>query len=90
MTAELEQLLATVRSRVSDPVKQELVARIAGDLAQLSVRALGGEDVEREVQHVRAQGALLAAGEAMAVSQALSDWATRIVGALVKAAIPAA
>lgn len=85
--ASIEPLLADMRQRVADPTRQAIAAGIAIDLAQLTARALAGEDVEGELRHLRAQAASLAAVEAQAVHDAMLAWVGRVVGAVVRAVL---
>lgn len=88
--ASLEPLLASVRARISDPARQALVAQIAADAAQLSVRALAGEDVTSELAHVRAQGLLLASEESEIVRLSVMSWVAETVGVVLRGALAVA
>lgn len=88
--ASLEPLLAAVRARISDPARQAIAAQIADDAAQLSVRALAGEDVSAELAHVRAQGLLLASEESEVVRLSVLSWVAETVGTVLRGALVAA
>ena len=82
-------MLDNLRSRVASPERKEVVAALAVDLAQLSARALAGEDVQSEIQQLRAQAAMLAAQETELIRNALLDWIGTITSAVVRGALAA-
>lgn len=84
---ELRTMLDDLRDRVTSPERKAVVVNLAADLAQLTSRALAGENVTVELQHVKAQGALLRASEAELVSNALTDWIGLVVSAIVRGAL---
>jgi len=86
----LKDVLAELRGRIADPARQQILVQLTTDLAQLSSRALAGENVEAELRHVRAQGAMLAAEEAALVRNTLLDWIGVVTGAVVRGALTAA
>lgn len=83
----LEQMLAELKGRVLSPERKEVVAQIATDLIQLNTRALAGEDVSAELQHVKSQSASLAASEVELVRNSVLGWVSLITGAIVRGAI---
>jgi hypothetical protein len=83
----LADMLAELKAKVASPERKEVLAALATDLAQLSSRALLGEDVSAELQHVKSQGESLAASESELVRSAFLDWAELIVGTVVRGAL---
>lgn len=86
----LDELLAELRGRVTDPAKQQLVVQIAADLTRLHSLELLGQDVTKELRHVHAQAKLLGATEALAVQAVFTDWVTKLATGLVTAAVSGA
>jgi hypothetical protein len=86
---ELKAMLEALRDQVASPERKEIVVALAADLAQLTSRAIAGEDVSAELQHVKAQGELLAASEAALVNNALTDWIGLVTTAIVRGALAA-
>jgi len=68
-----EPLLQNVLNRLStnDPETRDLAARITTDAALLTARAAAGEDVEAEIQHLKAQALNLSAEVAQVISDEL-------------------
>ena len=82
-----DELLQTLKARVTDPDRQLMLATIAADLTRISAQALVDPvNAEREARYVRAQISNLAATEQLAVQDAFTEWAGRLVFALVTAA----
>ncbi len=85
-----KDLIAQLRGRIMDPARQAIVEALAQDVTQLQVRALAGEDVQREMAHVKAQAASLTATEAAFVREAVLGWVGEIARVVVGAAFAAA
>lgn len=83
-----DEIVAEATSRVTDPAKKELVARIAADAVRVAAMATTDPAAaEREAAHLKAQSLNLAAAEASAVSLAVGKWAQQFVYALVLGAL---
>lgn len=89
LSPTLEEMLADLKGRIASPERKEVVAALTVDLAQLSTRALAGENVAGELQHVKAQGELLAASEVELVRNTLTDWIAIVTGAVIRGALAA-
>ena len=83
----LQEMLNELRGKVLSPERKEVVVALATDLAQLTSRSIAGEDVEKELQHVRSQGAMLSASEAGLVRNTLLDWLGLITASVVRGAL---
>lgn len=83
----LQEMLNELRGKVLSPERKEVVVALATDLAQLTSRSLAGEDVEKELKHVRAQGEMLSASEVGLVRNTLLDWLGLFTGAFVRGAL---
>ena len=81
---KLEDLIDSIKARISDPAKQLIAVALATDLAQLQVRQLAGEDVAQELLHLRAQATSLGAIEAATLRDVYVGWVGAIAGALVQ------
>lgn len=87
----VDELVNTVRGRITDPARKAVAAALVIDLAHVHTLALAGSpSAQRELAHVTAQAKQLAATEATIVSSAFEDWAMRVTTALVSVAIGAA
>jgi len=80
----LEQIVARLNQRFTDPAKRELLAVIAADATTLAAQALTNSvDVAVEAQHIKAQTANLTAEEAAVASnvifQGLSETIRQVV-----------
>lgn len=74
-------------SGVEDPAKKALVAEIATDLANMTTRALAGENVATEMNHVRMQATQLTASTRVAVSREWGKWVQEVVTVLIQVAL---
>lgn len=87
LPSTLGDMLNDLKSQVASPERKVVVTNLAADLAQLSSRALAGEDVSAELAQVKAQGELLAASEQQLVSNALTNWIGLLTTAIVRGAL---
>lgn len=83
----LQEMLNELRGKVLSPERKEVVVALATDLAQLTSRSLAGEDVEKELKHVRSQGEMLSAAEIGLVRNTLLDWLALITASVVRGAL---
>ena len=83
----LQQMLDEIRANVASPERKEVLVNLTTDLAQLSARALAGEDVSAEIQQDKAQGLMLSASEIALVQRTILNWLSLIVGAVVRGAL---
>lgn len=83
----LGDMLNELKAQVLSPERKVVVTNLAADLAQLSSRALAGENVAAELAQVKAQGELLAASEQALVSNALTNWIGLVTTAIVRGAL---
>ena len=82
----LSDLLARVREVLPDDIDDEtiaLVERVATSAALLAARASVGEDVDREMQHVKAQAMNLSAEYLQKTIDEVRDWLLEAVGKVV-------
>jgi hypothetical protein len=80
-------MLDEIRSNVASPERKEILVNLTTDLAQLSARALAGEDVSAEIQQDKSQGLSLSASEVALVQRTILNWLSLIVGAVVRGAL---
>lgn len=82
-----KDLLDKLRGRITDPARQAVVEALLVDLAQLQVRALAGEDVQKEMRHVQAQSLSLTATEAAVLRDAVLGWIGNFIHVAIGAAL---
>ena len=84
---ELFERLKTHTS-LHDPAKQEIVAQLVADSAQLAFRAAAGEDVDRELAHVKSQAMNLGREERAFLSAELATWITKTIAGIFAETFP--
>ena len=86
---DIRQMLDDLGGKVASPERRAVLTAIATDLAQLTARSLAGENVEQDLRHANAQGAMLAASEQELVRSAVLDWIGVVTRAIVGGALAA-
>lgn len=85
-----EELLASLKARITDPEKQLILASIVADTTRVaSLTITDPEAGAREARFLKAQLSNLAATEAIAVQDVVTEWMSRAVFAFVQAAFVA-
>jgi len=82
----LSDLMGRIREVLPDDIDDETVAlveRVATSAALLAARASVGEDVDREMQHVKAQAMNLSAEYLEKTIDKVRDWLLEAVGKVV-------
>lgn len=82
MTNALEDLLRRLRDSLDDldQADKELAENVAKDSAALFARKLQGDDVDAELDHVKAQAANLGTAAALRTAQVFRAWLGDLLG----------
>ncbi len=85
--SDLDTLMDRLKEAPLSPEERELAAKLAIDLVGLLANELGGEDIQAEIAHLRAQAANLSAVAVSNVQAQFSRWITEQGAKLVLAII---
>lgn len=70
----LSELLEDIKLRYTDPQRQAVVAQLAADAVEMSIRHAAGEDVEGNLRHLASQALNLSREESNHLFSALNSW----------------
>lgn len=85
----LEEMAAVVDHALENVPEEDrkLAADIAKDIAKLAAKGLQGEDVSRELPHVRAQATLITASVRVRLEHGIMDGIARVARRIVQGAL---
>lgn len=90
MVPNPQAMIDQLRSRIKDPARLAILEGLAVECLQLQARALDGQPVQAELQHMQSQSASLTATEAQVLRDAVLGWIGDVSRAVVGAAFAAA
>jgi hypothetical protein len=87
---KIEELIAKIEARITDPEKREMAAVIATDLVGVSLLAMTHpERAKRQLAHLTAQVANLSAMEAQMMASDITEWVMDIVSITIRGLVVA-